>query len=165
MTRDRFILATAATFTASAFAAGRAKGTTMNTSRSLDSAIEQGGTASKLTVYHIDPYTTTRTAIRPEQVETFPGVEVHTTSDQQRIAAALRALRASAPAITTEQVEYRWKLVFENSAGTRVLEAYASSFHPYGRINDTPVAFGNEQILHWLREAYAPSERSTSPHP
>lgn len=131
----------------------------MNTSGSLESAIERAGTASKLTVYHIDAYTTTRTAIRPEQVETFPGVEVHTTAEHEKIATALRALRASAPKITTEQLEYRWKLVFEDNSGARLLEAYASSFKPYGRIDGTPVAYANDDLVTWLRETYAPNER------
>jgi hypothetical protein len=131
----------------------------MTTSHSLQSAIERGGTASKLTVYHIDAYTTTRTAIRPEQVETFPGVEVHTTRDRETIAAAVHALQASAPAITSEQFEYRWKLVFEDSGGARLLEAYASSFQPYGLIGDAPVVYANDDLVRWLRETYAPNER------
>jgi hypothetical protein len=146
LTRERFVSVTT-------------EGTTMDTSPSLEPAIERSVSASKLTVYHIDAYTTTRTAIGPEQVETFPGVEVHTTSDREKIAAAVHALRASAPTITSEQVEYRWKLVFEDSGGARLLEAYASSFQPYGLIGNTPVAFANDDFVRWLRETYAPNER------
>jgi hypothetical protein len=162
--RERFFLATFATLAASALAAGRIRGTTMTASSSVESAIAKASNATKLTVYHIDAYTTTRTAIRPDQIETYPDVAVHATADSARIASALRALRASDPAATAETREYRWKLVFEDRTG-RLLDVYASSFQSYGRIDDTAVAFANDDFVVWLRETYAPDEHPAQSPP
>jgi hypothetical protein len=159
LNRERFISSTSGTLVASALLAAPVKGTTMTATSSIETAMEKGRAARQLTVYHVDAYTTTRTAIRPDQLEKFPGVEVHVTREQGSIGSALAALHASVPASTSETREYRWKLVFADASGVRLLEVYASSFQPYGRIDEMPVAFANDDLVTWLRTTFAPNER------
>ncbi|MBV8750922.1 MAG: hypothetical protein JO103_14545 [Candidatus Eremiobacteraeota bacterium] len=136
-----------------------AKELRMTSSHPFDEVLAKRSAATSLTVFHVSGLRQTLTGIHPSALETYQGVEKHSTQDAKTIADAFTAIEAAHPDRTAQTAEYRWKLVFEDTTGTRILELYATAYGPYlGMLDTTPIRYTNDHLIRWLTETYAPSE-------
>jgi hypothetical protein len=102
-------------------------------------------------VFHISAGITTRTAIKPEQIETFSEVEKHHIAGAKEIGDLYAALEQSKPQSATQAAEYRWKVVAYDAKGERIAEIYASAISALGMYDDEKLfKFSNEALTAWL---------------
>jgi hypothetical protein len=102
-------------------------------------------------VFRISADIATRTAIKPDRIETFSEVEKHHIADAKQLDELFAALAASNPEPATQPVEYRWKVVAYDTKGARIAEIYASAINPFGMYGeDTLFTFGNGALTAWL---------------
>jgi hypothetical protein len=155
---NAFRIAALTTFLATLQMSALAKEHTMIPNTSIAHAASAIQHAAEMAVYHVDSYLATRTPIARSALETYPDVEVHVTKDRATIEKAYAEFHASQPTRATAPKEYRWKLVFSDASQKRLIEIYVAAFAHNGSIGDTPVQFGNDALVKWLRATYAPRE-------
>jgi hypothetical protein len=110
--------------------------------------------ATELTVYHIGALVSTLTAIMPDTIETRSGVKKRVVHERAEVLADLDTVIAAQPAPVAERTEYRWKLVFTDAAGARLLEVYAETSGRFGMIGEQPVRFHDDALLAHLNARY-----------
>ncbi len=112
-----------------------------------------------LEVRHVGAFVSTRTRLTLEQLAARKPLA--TTHDHAAIRDAFDAVEAAEPKPTADQSESRWQLSFLNAESAPLLVVTTAIFAPrHGTIDGNKVLFGNDRLVHWLTEHFAPSELS-----